>query len=98
MINKCKLAMVTGITGQDGSYLTEHLLSKGYKMFEHVGLDYENHVEIDSKFFRPHEVPILLGDATKAKENLGWQPKIIFKDLAKMMYDSDLNKIKGEMR
>jgi GDPmannose 4,6-dehydratase len=68
------------------------------EVFDHAGLDYKEHVEIDSRFFRPHEVPILLGDAAKAKQCLGWQPKITFKDLAKMMYDSDLNKLKGEIR
>lgn len=68
------------------------------EVFEYAGLDYREHVEIDPRFFRPHEVPILLGDAAKANECLGWQPKITFKDLAKMMYDSDLNKLKGEIR
>ncbi len=66
------------------------------EVFEHADLNYEKYVEIDPKFFRPHEVPLLLGDASKAKRNLGWQPKITFKDLAKMMYNTDWLKLKGE--
>ena len=52
-------------------------------------------MKIDARFFRPHEVPILLGDATKAKEALGWQPEITFKELAKMMYDADMKQLIG---
>ena len=60
------------------------------EVFDLAGLDIEKHVEIDERLFRPHEVPLLLGDASKAKLNLGWEPKVIFKDLALMMYESDL--------
>jgi GDPmannose 4,6-dehydratase len=59
-------------------------------VFEHAGLDIEKHVETDERLFRPHEVPLLLGDPTKAKEKLGWVPKVGFEELAKMMYESDL--------
>src|SRR6056300_1786900 len=52
-------------------------------VFEHAGLKIQDHVEIDSRLFRPHEVPLLLGDASKAKEKLGWVPKTKFKELAK---------------
>ena len=61
-------------------------------VFDHAGLDIERHVEIDQRLFRPHEVPLLLGDPTKAKEKLGWTPRVKFKELAKMMYESDLEK------
>ena len=61
-----------------------------YEVFEHAGLDVSKHVEIDKRLFRPHEVPLLLGDYSKAKEKLQWEPKVRFKDLAKMMYESDL--------
>ena len=47
-------------------------------------------VEIDSRYLRPTEVEYLLGDATKAKKKLGWEPKVKFKDLVKMMVDADL--------
>tara|TARA_R100001163_G_scaffold65664_2_gene63858 strand:+ start:22974 stop:23951 length:978 start_codon:yes stop_codon:yes gene_type:complete len=60
------------------------------EVFEYAGLDVDRHVEIDERLFRPHEVPLLLGDATKAKEVLGWEPKVKFKQLARMMYDEDL--------
>ena len=59
------------------------------EVFEHAGLSVEEHVEIDPRLYRPHEVPLLLGDPTKAKEKLGWETKIKFKKLAKMMYEAD---------
>lgn len=62
------------------------------RTFELAQLDWKKYVEIDSKFFRPHEVPFLLGDASKARKNLGWEPKVKFEDLVKMMYESDLAK------
>jgi len=64
------------------------------EVFSVAGLDVEKHVEIDERLFRPHEVPLLLGDSKKAKENLGWEPKTKFKELAKMMYEQDLKKCK----
>jgi len=60
--------------------------------FEHVGLDYKQHVQQDPRFIRPAEVDILVGDATKAKEKLGWQPKIQLPELVKMMVEADLNR------
>jgi len=62
--------------------------------FRIAGLKIEEHVEIDERLFRPHEVPLLLGDYSKAKEKLGWQPKTSFKQLVRMMYESDLEKLK----
>tara|TARA_R110002074_G_scaffold104922_1_gene226695 strand:+ start:105 stop:1097 length:993 start_codon:yes stop_codon:yes gene_type:complete len=64
-----------------------------YEVFNHAGLDTEKHVEIDSRLFRPHEVPLLLGNPTKAKQRLNWTPKTKFKELAKMMYEEDLKNI-----
>ena len=64
-------------------------------VFEHAGLDMGEHVEQDERLFRPHEVPLLLGDASKAQDELGWAPEIKFKQLAIMMYESDLEKIKN---
>ena len=58
-------------------------------VFEYAGLDIAKHVEQDERLFRPHEVPLLLGDPTKAKYKLGWEPKIKFKDLAIMMFEED---------
>jgi GDPmannose 4,6-dehydratase len=58
--------------------------------FDHLGLDWEEYVKIDPKLLRPAEVDYLVGDATKAKAKLGWQPKVTFEELIKMMTDSDL--------
>ena len=60
------------------------------EVFTHAGLNVDECVEIDERLFRPHEVPLLLGDYSKAKECLNWEPKIKFKDLAKMMYEEEL--------
>jgi len=62
-------------------------------VFDYAGLDVDKYVKIDERFFRPHEVPLLLGDAAKAKEKLGWEPKVNFEGLAKMMYDEDLKEL-----
>jgi GDPmannose 4,6-dehydratase len=58
--------------------------------FDHLGLDWEEYVKIDPKLLRPAEVDYLVGDAKKAKAKLGWQPKVTFEELIKMMTDSDL--------
>ncbi|MDX2044979.1 MAG: GDP-mannose 4,6-dehydratase [Acidobacteriota bacterium] len=62
--------------------------------FGHLGLDWQKHVEIDPRYFRPAEVDLLIGDATKAKEKLGWQPEITFKELVTTMVDADLGELK----
>ena len=64
------------------------------EVFSHAGLDIEKYVEIDERLYRPHEVPLLLGDPSKARNQLNWEPKIKFKQLAKMMYDEDLKCLK----
>ncbi len=58
-----------------------------------VELDWKKYVEIDPRYYRPAEVDILLGDPTKAKEKLGWQPKTTFKELVKIMLEYDLNNV-----
>jgi GDPmannose 4,6-dehydratase len=60
------------------------------KAFAHVGLDYADFVEFDPRYLRPAEVDLLLGDASKAKCQLGWQPKVSFDALVTMMVESDL--------
>ncbi len=64
-----------------------------HEVFDYAGLDVDKYVEIDERLFRPHEVPLLLGDPTKAKEKLDWEPKVKFRELARMMYDEDLKSI-----
>lgn len=61
--------------------------------FQHAGLDIDRHVKIDPRLYRPHEVPLLLGDYSKAKRILGWEPKTTFKELAILMYEADLENI-----
>jgi len=60
------------------------------KVFQRLGLDYQKHVVIDPKYFRPTEVDVLLGDSTKAKIRLGWNPKVGFDQLIDMMIGADM--------
>ena len=60
------------------------------KVFKRLGLDYEKHVEIDPKYFRPTEVDVLLGDPSKAKNKLGWEHRVGFDELIDMMIVADM--------
>ena len=62
--------------------------------FGHVGLNWQKFVEIDPKYFRPAEVDLLIGDYSKAKKKLGWEPRTKFEDLVKLMLDSDIRALK----
>lgn len=62
------------------------------KAFSSVGLDWQNYVKMDERFMRPADVPELRGDASKAKDKLGWEPAVTFKELVAMMVDKDINK------
>jgi GDPmannose 4,6-dehydratase len=55
-----------------------------------VGLDWQEHVRVDPRYFRPAEVDELLGDATKARQRLGWRPRTSFRDLVRIMLEADL--------
>jgi GDPmannose 4,6-dehydratase len=72
----------TGETHSVKEFLTE--------AFTYAGLDWEKHVRIDQKYFRPTEVEVLIADARKIKEVIGWQPKINFKELVRIMVDADM--------
>lgn len=61
--------------------------------FEAAGLDWEKYVKVDPRFMRPAEVDLLLGDASKARNTLGWKPKVSFKELVGMMVRSDIELI-----
>ncbi len=65
--------------------------------FGHVGLNYEDYVVIDEAFYRPAEVDLLVGDATKAADVLGWKPSVGFEDLVTMMVDADLDLLSGRL-
>ena len=66
------------------------------RVFDKLGLDWGKYVVTDPRYFRPTEVDILLGDATKAKEKLGWTPKVSFDALIEMMIDSDMELARQE--
>ena len=66
--------------------------------FAHVGLDWRTHVKLDPKLIRPAEVEHLIGDCTKAREQLGWTPSVDFTGLVKMMVDADLERIAAAPR
>lgn len=61
--------------------------------FKHAGLDYKDYVEFDSRYLRPAEVDLLVGDSTQAKKKLGWEPKVTFNELVKIMVDADINEL-----
>jgi GDPmannose 4,6-dehydratase len=61
--------------------------------FQRAGLDYEKHVVVDPRWIRPAEVDLLLGDASKARTALGWEPKVQFAQLVEMMVDADLERL-----
>ena len=63
--------------------------------FGHVGLDWRQHVKTDQRFLRPAEVDHLVGDATKARAELGWQPSVDFTRLVTMMVDADLERLRA---
>jgi len=64
--------------------------------FGYLDLDWKRFVEIDLRYFRPAEVDMLVGDSSKARRKLGWEPKITFKELARMMVDADLADLKRD--
>ena len=66
--------------------------------FSRVDLNWEDHIVIDERFFRPAEVDLLVGDATHARTVLGWQPKTPFRDLVHTMVDADLENVARQQR
>jgi GDPmannose 4,6-dehydratase len=67
------------------------------KAFGYLGLDYQDYVIQDTHFFRPAEVDLLVADATRVREKLGWTPKVDFDRLVEMMVDADLKRLGGEI-
>ena len=66
------------------------------EVFGYLDLDWHKYVEIDPRYYRPTEVDYLKGDPSKVKKELGWQPKVTFKELAKMMTDADMKLAENE--
>lgn len=79
--------IATGVTHSVGEFLEE--------AFSYAGLNWKDHLEIDQKYFRPTEVDLLIGDASKAKKQLGWEPKASFRGLVRLMVDADMAEIAG---
>jgi GDPmannose 4,6-dehydratase len=67
------------------------------RAFAHVGLDYRDHVEIDPRYCRPSEVDLLQGDASKARRQLGWVPRVTFGGLVAGMMDAELQELRGRV-
>ena len=65
--------------------------------FEYVDLNWEDHVQVDSTFFRPADVNALCGNPAKAHRVLGWQPEVGFRELVEMMVDADLDRVGREL-
>jgi GDPmannose 4,6-dehydratase len=65
--------------------------------FDHVGLDWQQHVVQDERFMRPAEVDLLVGDASKAGRVLGWEPAVTFRELIKLMVDADLETLERQL-
>jgi GDPmannose 4,6-dehydratase len=80
--------LATGETHSVAEFLEE--------AFGYAGLDWRDYVQIDERYYRPAEVDVLIGDYSKAKEKLGWEPKVRFKELVQMMVDADRERGKLE--
>lgn len=65
------------------------------EVFSYLDLDYHAYVETDPRFFRPTEVDVLVGDPTKAKRDLDWEPTVTFRDLARLMIEADMEVVEG---
>ncbi len=65
--------------------------------FSHVGLVWQDYVEFDTRYLRPTEVDLLIGDPSKAKQQLGWQPSVTFEQLVALMVDADVNALNGAL-
>jgi GDPmannose 4,6-dehydratase len=76
------------------TYSVRQFLDEAFAL---VDLDWKKYVEVDPRYFRPAEVDLLLGDASKARKELGWEPKVGFKELVKMMVDGDLERVRQEI-
>jgi GDPmannose 4,6-dehydratase len=75
------------VVGTGESHSVQEFLEEA---FGYVGLDWREHVRIDRRYFRPTEVEALQADASKARRQLGWEPKVTFKELVRIMVDADL--------
>ena len=98
VLSDCFLALGQGVgTDKHVEFDTIAWWHARYEVaFAHAGLDWKEHVVVDPAYFRPTEVDLLLGDPSKAKKALGWEPKVRFETLARMMVDADLELVKSQ--
>ncbi|QQS45014.1 MAG: GDP-mannose 4,6-dehydratase [Acidobacteriota bacterium] len=80
--------IATGVTHSVSDLLDE--------AFGYLDLDWRKHVEIDPRYFRPAEVDLLIGDASKARRKLGWQPRVTFRELIRIMVDADMRSVESK--
>jgi GDPmannose 4,6-dehydratase len=80
--------IATGETHSVSEFLAE--------AFSYADLDWRDYVEMDPKYLRPSEVELLVGDASKARTELGWEPKVTFKDLVRLMVDADMSLVTAD--
>lgn len=80
------------VIGTNTSYSVQDLCEVA---FDHVGLDWRDHVEVDQRFMRPTEINVQRGDYSLAQKELGWEPTIFFHQLIRMMVDADVDKLKN---
>ncbi len=81
------------VVATNEAYSVRDFLEETFRQLE---LDWQDYVEIDPRYFRPAEVDYLLGDPTKAREKMGWKPKVMFSELVKMMVDGDFELARRE--
>ncbi len=100
-LDTCRAIISTLSTSHPNDYVVA--TGKAYSVrdlcraaFAHVGIsDWENYVEVNAMYYRPCEVPYLLGDSSKIRDALGWEPSYTFEDLVREMVDSDIKNYKG---
>ncbi len=78
------------VLGTGETHSVEEFLQEA---FRYAGLDWKEHVVIDQRYFRPTEVEVLIADCTRARRELGWDPKITFRDLVRIMVDADMEAV-----
>ncbi len=88
MENPNDYVVATGVAHSVGEFVEESFFC--------AGLDWRKHVRQDKRFMRPAEVDLLIGDSSKAREELGWRPTVDFKELVHMMVDADLKRVVGK--
>ncbi len=66
--------------------------------FNHVNLNWQDYVQFDERYLRPAEVDLLIGDPSKAKQKLGWEPSVTFEELVKLMVDADIKALKDDKK